>query len=172
MIDFFDVVLNRRSVRTYNKCDIPDEAIKSMLNCAMSAPSAKNMQPWEFIVIRDRCTMAELAKALPYAKMAAEATVCIVVCAVPARANESRIEYAIIDASIASEHIVLSATALGLGSVWTALYPQLDRMTETKKILGIPAEIIPLSLIPIGEPRFLQKTERRIHNDYVHFERW
>ena len=92
MKSFFDTVFHRASVRSFNSDPISDAEWDTLLKSAMAAPSAVNKQPWDFIVIDDRRTLDALAAELPYAKMATEAPAAVVVCAVPARANEGKLD--------------------------------------------------------------------------------
>ncbi len=146
-------VLERTSVRRFADRKVSAEDLAALLHAGMSAPSGVNKQPWEFIVVDDKGLLKDLSEALPYAKMAAMAPVAIVVCG-----NSDRFlsgddsELWVQDLSAASENILLAAHALGLGAVWTCLYPHEDRMEPVKKILNIGEGIIPFNLIPIGYP--------------------
>ena len=119
----------------------------------MSAPSGVNKQPWEFIVVDDCELLSQLADALPYAKMTADAPVAIVVCG-----NRERFLDGVDDVlweqdlSAASENILLASHAIGLGGVWTCIYPHEERISPVKSILNLPDNLIPFNLIPIGYP--------------------
>ena len=95
----------------------------------MAAPSGKNGQPWDFIVLTRREILDEMAERLPYAKMLREARVAIAVCA-----DRTKSPYWYVDCSAAAENILLAAHALGLGAVWTATYPYRDRMDVVKEL--------------------------------------
>jgi nitroreductase len=172
MKSFFDTVFHRASVRSFNSDPISDAEWDTLLKSAMAAPSAVNKQPWDFIVIDDRRTLDALAAELPYAKMAAEAPAAVVVCAVPARANEGKLEYAVVDASLACENLLLAADALGLGAVWTALYPQSVRENVARRVLGIPEDVVPLAFVPIGKPRGETKAKDKFLPGRIHRGRW
>lgn len=166
-------ILTRSSVRAYTDQPVSDSDIECLLKCAMASPTSVNKQPWDFIVIRDKDTLSKLAEALPYAKMAAHAQVAIVVCgnlekALPGIESEFWIQ----DCSAASENILLAAHALGLGAVWTALYPEDDRVETTRRLLGIPADVIPLDLIPIGYPARAPHIIDKYHTANIHNEKW
>ena len=79
-MDVVEAILTRRSVRKYQARPVPEEQIKRLLEAAMAAPSAGNSQPWHFIVITDRETLADAALINPYAAMAAEAPAAILIC--------------------------------------------------------------------------------------------
>lgn len=146
-------ILERRSVRRYTDEPVSADQIEAILRAGMSAPSGVNRQPWEFVVVDDPELLRRLADSLPYAKMVAKAPVAIVVCGNSERFLEgddaSLWEQ---DLSAASENILLAAEALGLGAVWTCLYPHADRIEPVREILGIPESIIPFNLIPVGHP--------------------
>jgi len=172
MVSFFDVVFHRRSVRSFTADPIAESELDQLLAAAMAAPSAKNRQPWEFIVVTDRGILDRFAAELPYAKMAREAQMGIVVCADPSQANQGKPEYAVIDASCACENLLLAADALGLGAVWTALYPQPDRQAIARRELGIPEAVIPLAFIPIGRPRNEGRVIDKFRVEKIHRGRW
>ena len=146
------VIHERKSVRSYTGEPVSKEDIDKILHAAMAAPAAIHMMPWKFIVVTNRAKLKVLADGLPFAKMLIKAGTGIVVCAVPKEAAMNSEEFAILDCSCASENILLSAEALGLGAVWTAIYPNKDLMDFVRKELNIPLHIIPLNVIPIGHP--------------------
>lgn len=167
-----DIIHLRKSVRNFTGGIISQELVDEILRAGMAAPSAVNMQPWEFIVIRDRAMMNRLGDGLPFAKMIYKASAAIVVCSAPAKANDSMVEYAIIDACCAGQNILLAAEALGLGACWTAAYPRPDRMVYIRRCLGIPDDIIPLSLIPIGIPDGTEQPKIKYKPEKIHREKW
>ncbi len=172
MKDFFEAAYHRSSVRAFLPEPIAAAEWDGLLRAAMAAPSAVNKQPWDFVVVEDRATLVALAAALPFAKMTAEAPAAVIVCAVPARAYENKVEYAVIDASLACENLLLAVDALGLGAVWTAVYPQAEREDPVRKLLGIPADVIPLALIPLGHPRGEFTPKEKYRPELIHRGRW
>ncbi len=172
MKGFFDTVFHRASVRSFTSVPLTAAEVDSLMRAAMAAPSAVNKQPWDFILVDDRATLDALAAALPYAKMAAEAPFAVVACAVPSRAFERSLELAVIDTSLACENLLLAVDALGLGAVWTALYPEAGRQSEARRILGIPADVLPLAFIPIGKPRTEAVPKDKYRPELIHRGRW
>ena len=172
MKGFFETIFHRSSVRSFTSEPLSQDEWEKLLRAAMAAPSAVNRQPWEFIVVEDRPTLDALADALPYAKMAKQAPAAVMVCADPARAHQGKAEYAVLDASAACENLLLAADALGLGAVWTAVYPQPDREAIARKLLGIPEGIIPLALVPIGHPKGDQVPKDKYRAELIHKGRW
>jgi nitroreductase len=169
-METMEAILSRRSIRKYTTKPVPDNLIQKLLEAAMSAPSAGNEQPWHFIVIKDRKILDEIPKIHPYAEMAKEASVAIVVCG--DLTLETHKGYWIIDCSAAAENILIAAHANGLGAVWAGLYPREDRVKGIRKLLGIPEHVIPMALIPIGYPAEKKQKENRFNNSRVHYDHW
>lgn len=165
-------IIERTSVRRYNDQPISAELTEALCYAGMCAPSGVNRQPWEFIVVDDKKLLSELAQSLPYAKMAAEAPLAIVTCGNRERFLDG--DDATLweqDLSAASENILLAAHALGLGGVWTCLYPHPDREETVRKVLNIPSNLIPFNLIPIGYPLADHKPMDKWHPERVHHNR-
>ena len=129
-----EIIMARKSVRSYTSRPVEKEKVDIMLKAAMAAPSAVNKQPWAFIVIDDRDVLNKLAEVLPYAKMTAEAPMAIVVCGDLAKSLNGEFgKYWMLDCSAASENLLLVAEALELGAVWTAIgYPQRNEEAKDK----------------------------------------
>jgi nitroreductase len=170
--DTVTVIMNCRSVRDFTGADIEKEALDTILRAGMSAPTAVNMQPWSFVVVTGRNTLSRISKGLPYACMLDMAGAAIVVCALPDKAFEVRLELAIIDCTCASENILLAAEALGLGAVWVAAYPYADRMALLRNTLNIPEKVIPLNVIPVGVPVGTEKPIDKYRAEKIHWEAW
>ena len=146
-------IASRVSVRSYLDKPVEDAKIEQLLRAGMAAPSAVNKQPWHFVVVTDKQQLAALAKANPYAGMAAKAPLAIVVCgdmskALPGSAREFWVQ----DCSAATENILLAANAMSLGAVWTGTYPSEERVKAVSKVLQLPKKLIPLNTIVIGYP--------------------
>ncbi|WP_300523852.1 nitroreductase family protein, partial [Aminiphilus sp.] len=121
-----EVILKRRSIRNYTAEPVTEEQIRALLEAGMSAPSAGNQRPWHFVVITDRAIREEIPRLHPYASMVPRAPVVIAVCADPAL--ERYPGYWPQDCAAATENILLSAEAQGLGAVWLGVHPDEDRM--------------------------------------------
>ena len=169
----YDNIITRTSVRRFRSQLVDDSLKEALMRAAMSAPTGVNKQPWEFIIVDDVDLLAALAHTLPYAKMVAQAPMAIVVCG-----NSERFltgEDATLweqDLSAASENILLAAHALGLGAVWTCLYPHGDRVYAARRILDIPADITPFNLIPVGYPEADHAPIDKWHPERVHQNRY
>jgi len=165
-----DVILSRRSIRQYTDEPVSEQLVKELLEAAMSAPSAKNQQPWHFIVIRDRATLGKIPEFHPYSQMLLQAQVAIVVCG-DEQLEVSKGNWAQ-DCSAATQNILLAAHAKGLGAVWLGVYPREERVGPLKELLGIPESVIPLSIVSIGYPAFKKEPANRYNESRVHYERW
>ena len=169
-MNVFDAIMNRRSIRKYTDEPVTDEQITKILESAMMAPSAGNGQPWQFVVVRDKHTQAEIKKINQYAQMAERAPVGILVCG--DLSLEKFAGYWVQDCSAAVQNILLAVHALGLGAVWTGITPMEDRIAGFKKLFGLPEQVIPLGYIPIGHPDQQPKSESRYKAERVHQETW
>jgi len=137
-------MMTRASVRSYTNQPVEEEKIEILLRAAMSAPTAVNSQPWHFVVITDRNKLARIEQY--------KAPLSIVVCGDRNHFVQMGPEWWLADCSMASDNILLAAHALGLGAIWTALYPLKQYMDRTSEVLALPDNLIPLNLINIGYP--------------------
>ncbi|MDD3191243.1 MAG: nitroreductase family protein [Bacilli bacterium] len=150
-MDVFEAMQKRRSVRKFTDQKVEDEKVQTILHSAMSGPSACNRRPWEFYVVTNEVLLEQIKKASRFSNF--NSPMVIIVAgnlhhALPLQLSE----YWVQDCSAAVENILLSATALGLGSVWCGLKPQKRPMDRVRAILGIPDYIEPLALIHVGYP--------------------
>ncbi len=144
-------LLKRRSVRKFTSEAVNDEMVNKLLYFAMCAPSACNRQPWEFYVIKDADALAKVKRASKFSNH--NAPLAIVVAGNLKKALPlSLSSYWIQDCSSAITHILLEATALGLGSLWCGLHPQNGPTEKVREIIGGGKNIVPLGLILIGHP--------------------
>ena len=176
-------ILTRTSVRHYTPEPLTEAEIETLLKAGMAAPSARNIQPWSFVVVTDAPTRASLVTK-GVNQMYAEAPCLIVICGetmttlkphdAPADAPEEERPNGnwAIDCSAAAENILLAAHSLGLGAVWTACWPYEDRYIPVKKILGIPEKVMPLVIIPVGHPAESPAPKDKWQPARIHRERW
>ena len=146
-------IMTRTSIRQYTDEPVSKENVETMLRAGMAAPTAVNRQPWHFVVINSKEKLAELAGDNPRGGMLKQAALAIVVCgnmdkALPGPGQGFWVQ----DCSAATENILLAANALGLGAVWTGLYPDENRAASVAKVLKLPQTFIPLCTILIGHP--------------------
>ena len=171
-MDTLSVIHARKSVRNFTGAPVSKADLDKIIRAGMAAPTAGNKQPWSFIVITERKILDDLAAGLPNAKMLTKAGAAIIVCTEPDKANGKSKDFAIIDASLAGENILLAIESLGLGGVWTAAYPYEDRVKQVKTVLNIPQEVIPLNVIVIGTPTGQDKPKDKYKKEKIHWERW
>ena len=163
-------IYNRRSIRKYKNQEVSDEIINELLNAAMMAPSARNTQSWQFVVISDRKILNSLTRVHPYSAMMTEASHAILVCG--DKTLEPNEGYLNTNCSAATQNILLAAHALGIGSVWLGVYPREERMKGISELFGLPAEIIPVSLIALGYPNEKVVPHERFKTERIHYEKW
>jgi len=169
-MDVLEAIHTRRSIRAYQDKPVPEDLVQKVLAAAMSAPSACNAQPWQFIVIRDRKILKEIPRINSYAAMAAHASLAILVC------GDLRLEisagYWVVDCSAAVQNLLLATHALGLGAVWTGVFPQKERMEAFRSLLNLPQQVVPHSLIAMGYPAEQPAHGNRYRPDRVHPDGW
>lgn len=165
-------MLVRRSVRQFKKDNPVSQAeIEYILKCAMQAPSAKNEQAWEFMVINKRALLDMLAASHPYGRVLATAPLAIVVVG-----NTQKVKSALYpqDLAAATQNILLAATALNLGSCWLGIHTHDDRAKSLIDTLALPEHFVPFSVIAIGQPEDPNalKPIDRYQPEVVHYNRW
>jgi len=150
-MDFYEVIRTRRSVRSFNNKDIPEEVLSRVLDAARIAPSGSNRQPWKFIVIRDAAARQKMVPLCEGQAFVAAAPALIVACGRNIHYNRGGYmgdHSMLVDVAIAVDHLTLAARAEGLGTCWIGSF----RNQETKKELGIPDNYDVVALTPLGYP--------------------
>lgn len=145
-----DAIFTRRSIRNFLNKPVEPDKIEMLLKAAMYAPSAVNEQPWRFLVINDKALFPEIMKVHPFAAMLKTAPLAILVCG--DRLIEKVHGNWVLDCSCASQNILLAAHSIGLGAVWTGVYPEADRMAALAKMFTLPEHVLPFALIGVGYP--------------------
>ncbi|URZ08033.1 nitroreductase family protein [Clostridium felsineum] len=164
------IILKRRSIRKYKDIKVANEIVDELLKAGMAAPSAGNEQPWEFMVLRDKDTMKKITEVHAYSKMLLSADVAIIVCG---DINKEKVKgFWVQDCSAATENILLAAEEKGLGAVWLGVYPMEDRVSGIRKLLNLPSNIMPLSIISIGYPDENKEASNRYNTSRVHYDKW
>lgn len=161
-MDVFECIEKRRSVRSFKSIPLPEEDVRRILRAGIMAPSAGNIQPWEFVVTTKEDLKMRLAEAALDQYWMAEAGVIITVCAVEEESaayygTRGKNLYCIQDTAAAVENMLLAATALGYGSCWVGAFDEI----EVRKVLNIPKEVRPVAMIPIGVPAESPEPRRR-----------
>jgi len=162
-MDVFEAIRKRRSIRKYLDKDVPDELIKKILDAARWAPSAKNSQPWEFIIVKDKEKIRKFAE-IKKQEWIKTAPVLIFVVANP---RVHKIYYAI-DCARATQNACLAAFALGLGTCIINCY----ELSEVKKMLNIPDDLILVEAFSLGWPAESPTKSRKPLEDIVYEEEY
>jgi len=169
MMDVFEAISKRYSCRAYEDRPIEQEKLARVLEAARLAPSAKNFQDWRFVVVTDADTKAKLAEAANNQKFVGTAAAVIVACSNNDHVMTCGQAIGPIDVAIALEHIVLQAVAEGLATCWIGAF----QTNKVRDILGIPADIAVIELMPIGYPADSQRSPRREPIEkIVCYEKW
>jgi nitroreductase len=165
-----ETLLNRRSIRKYKDQQISQENLDKILKAATYAPSAMNLQAWQFILIDDKNVLIETINSIPYAEMLKKSAAAILVCGDSAvEKNES---WLLQNCSAAIQNILLSAHGLGIGSCWIAIHGMDDVYKNIKSQFKLPENIVPVSLISLGYPDETVTTEERYKQDKIHHNKW
>jgi nitroreductase len=173
-LELLEAINGRRSTRTFVNQRVSEEEVKTLIDAARNAPSAGNIQPWEFVIIRKPELKRKLVLAALNQSFIEEAPVVIVVCA-DENASESgygsrgKTLYCIQDAAAATQNILITAHSLGLGTCWIGSF----REEEVKKALGIPDGVRPVAIIPVGHVTTNpSKRPRKPIDEIVHYEKF
>ncbi|MEM0449347.1 MAG: nitroreductase family protein [Methanomassiliicoccales archaeon] len=165
-----EAISTRRSCRSFSNRPIPPEIIDKLVRAAMQAPSAGNQQPWHFLIVTERKMLDAIVDVNPNAKMCLEAQAAILVCG-----DTSKERYPGFwpqDCSAAAQNLLLAAHEMGLGAVWTGVYPIEERIKGVRKLFKLPDEIVPLCLIPLGYPAKPLPQVDRFRPERVHMNGW
>jgi len=171
-MDVLEAIRGRRSTRAFESEDVSPEIVSKLLDAARLAPSAGNIQPWEFIVVRKPEIKRALAEAALDQTFIEEAPVVIVVCANENRSSygygmRGKTLYCIQDTAAAIQNILLAAYSFGLGTCWIGAF----REEEAREILKIPHGVRPVAIVPVGvSAEAPLPPDRRHINHIVHYE--
>ena len=170
----FETIAARTSIRKFDPSKpVSDADIEKILKAGMCAPTAMDKRPWEFIVVKDKAKLAALGSRLPYSRCGSGAQAAIVVCGSLDNGLSGRgKEYWIHDCSAATMNILLAAKGLGLGAVWTGVYPGEDRVAVVREVLAIPEGYAPLNVIPLGYPAENPTPKDKWNPAKVHHDKW
>jgi nitroreductase len=162
-----DLMISRRSIRKYTSEPIAEGKILQIVKAGMYAPTARNEQPWHFVLINERSIMKEIVNFHPHATMLEHASWAIFVCA------DLRLEkspgYWMVDCASATQNLLLAAHSLGIGSVWLGIYPREERMNGMKNLFKLPDYIMPFSLVSLGYPAETKETPDRFNSARIHY---
>ena len=173
-MDVFEVMKQRRSIRGYSNEAVSDQQIRRLIEAAVLAPSAGNVQPWKFVVVKDSATKTKLAEAALGQSFVKTAPLVIVVCADTEKAKKSygkRGEklYSIQDTAAATQNILLTVQDLGLATCWVGAFND----KEVSKAINAPKNIRPVAVLPIGYAANPVKVPlKKSVDEVIHYERF
>ncbi len=184
-MDTFEAIKTRRSVRRFQDKPVEDEKLATLLEAVRMSPSWANFQCWRFIIVKDRSVREKISeltyvesffaplgyKANPAKKGLAEAPVVVIACADPSKSGVLWGQhYYMTDIGIAAQTLMLSARALGLGTVFVGVYDE----EKLRGLMNIPSDIRVVGLFPLGYPLEEKKDgpPRRPLSEIVFHEKW
>lgn len=156
----------RRSIRDYQERPVERASLIRLLQAAMAAPSACNLQPWEFVVVTDPVTVAQVKGTIArWGNWNAPAIIVVCGCPdlIPWSGDDGRV-----DCAAAIENMLLAATAMGLGTVWIGGFEP----AKIRATLGIPDSIVPIGLVYVGYPEEHKEPRTQYRPDAVHWDRY
>jgi nitroreductase len=168
-MDLMQAIRARRSIRDYRDLPVEEEKLLAVLDAGRLAPSARNMQDWRFVVVKDAATRQKLAVAARDQKFVGQAPVVIAACGTSDLVMTCGQPAYPIDVAIALDHMTLAAASLGLGTCWIGAFYE----DKVKEILGVPPEIRVVALLPLGYPAQQPAPRPRKNlDDIVAWEHW
>ncbi|MCM8825711.1 MAG: nitroreductase family protein [Candidatus Omnitrophica bacterium] len=160
-----EVIKKRRSVRNFKRVEIPEDIIKDIVDCGRLAPTARNLQPWKFVVITKRPSLEEIAGLTDYGKFLKDASCCILVFC-------ENTKYYLEDGCAATENILIAAQAYGIGSCWIA-GDKKSYAEPIAKIVGAPEKWKLVSIIALGYAAGETACpKKKSLNDVLSWEHW
>ena len=162
----------RKSVRNYIEKEVTKEQLETIIKAAMAAPTAINAQPWQFLVITDKAIKAKYAEGNRQADMINKCSALVVVCGDKTIGNERSWSYWDQDCSAATENLLLAAESLGLGAVWTGVYPGEDRIKTVKERFELPENVVPLCVILVGYPDGTDQPKDKWKPERIHWNKY
>lgn len=185
LTECLETIKDIRSVRNYLDVPVEDDVLKSIVDCARMAPTARNIQPWEFIVVTNRSLLKKISKIIPQGDFIQQAAAGIIVFC------HRNTEYFLEDGSAATQNILLSARFHGLKSCWIAGYqgpyyendeipmcegvpctpiPDLYTMQNSlKKEFDVPEDFELISVVSLGYSNDNPPADKRALEDVLHW---
>jgi nitroreductase len=162
-MEIMEAIAKRRSIRRFKSREVEQWKLDSALDAARWAPSSKNSQPWEFIIIKDRNTLEKIAAESTYGKHIAQAPLAVAFVTDPSKSKQHEV-----DGALATQNFTLAAWALGLGTCWTGTMNR----EKLKGILDIPAQKNLLTVLPLGYPAEEGWAHRDELSSFIHLEKY
>ncbi len=164
-MDFFEVVKNRKSVREYSEKEVDKKLLEKIIDAGRLAATARNVQPWEFIITSDKEILTKICSMCPNGPFIKDAPHLIAV-------FSKDTKYYIEDCSAATQNMLLAIESLGLGGCWVA-GDKKDYIEEVRKIFNVPEGYRLVSMVSVGYPKKSQgpKVKKPVQ-EILHWEKW
>lgn len=170
VMELFEALHTRRSIRQYEDKEISDETIKKILSASMMAPSTADARTWHFILVTDSKIKEQIKNVHPYVGMVTKSPLSILICG--DLSKEKFKGFWPQDCSAAMQNLLLAAHGLGLGAVWTGIYPVEERVERFKIIFNLPENIVPFGLAVMGWPGQVIDSKERYDEGLIHLNKW
>lgn len=147
-------ILTRTSIRKFQQRPVEREKLMALLQAGMAAPTARDLRPWHFVVLSDTADIHKYASTMRrHGDMIAQTPLVIYLCGDTTRMSEGDARgFWVEDVSCAAENMLLAAHAMGLGAVWTSVYPEMRKVNGVAKALHLPGNLIPFNCMLFGYP--------------------
>lgn len=168
--DVFTAIANRRSIRKYEDREVEEVKLKQILEAARLAPSAKNMQDWRFVIVKDKKLRQALVPAAENQTFVGQAPVVIICCTVmPDYILHCGQSAAVINVAIAIDHMTIAAQALGLGTCWIGSF----NPAKVRKVCNIPKSVGIVELLTLGyaAEKPVARSRKKLKN-IISFDKW
>jgi nitroreductase len=166
-MDLLEAIKARRSIREYSDKPIPKNILEKIIDAARSAPTARNLQPWEFVVATDKELIKKIAGITDHGKFLSQAAACILVLC-------SDTKYYLEDGCAATQNILLAASSLGIGSCWVA-GDKKPYCSQLNDLLFVPLNFKLVSIVGLGYPKCespLGGTDKRPLKELLHWQKF
>jgi len=166
-MDAIEAIKIRRSVRQFQNKPIPRNILENLVDAARYAATARDVQPWEFVVVTEREVLKKIAALAENGRFLADAAACILV-------YTSDTKYYLEDGSAATQNILVAATSLGIASCWVA-GDKKPYCPDVSYLLGVPMGYKLISMIALGYPvdkNALHIADKRILKELIHWEKF
>jgi len=164
-------IMTRRSIRAFKNEPVTEAQLKTLLEAAMNAPNAGDGRPWHFVVVTDRAKLNALAAEVDEGNaMFKQAQAAILICL--DKSLEGFEGFGEQDCSCAAQNLQLAAHDMALGTVWIAIVNVPPRIAGCRKVLGVPKNIEPFALFPLGVSGEKLEPEYRYDELRIHSNEW
>ncbi len=169
-MDVLSAIHSRRSQRDFTGEPVPRSDIQAIIAAGMSAPSSKNSQPWEFIVMMEQASLQRIGQIQPLVGYASKAGAAIMLCT--RLSKDIELPLSVISCACCGQNMLLAAHSLGYGGVWIQVYPKEEHMAQWQTALNLPETVMPLMIMPIGKVLSSLPPVNRMDARRIHDEKW